>query len=63
MAAFRWSLNVIPDQSDGDEPAIIDFPIHTCNSRRINVAIGRDGTIDWAWLSTAVGCPTVTTTE
>ncbi|WP_049903594.1 hypothetical protein [Halococcus agarilyticus] len=47
---------------DGDEPATIDFPVDTCNSRRINVAIGRDGTVDLAWLSTAVGCPTVTTT-
>lgn len=48
---------------DGDEPATIDFRVDTCNSRRINIAIGRDGTVDWAALSTAVGCPTVPTTE
>ena len=48
---------------DGDEPATIDFRVDTCNGRRIDVAIGRDGTVDWTALSTAVGCPTVTTTE
>jgi hypothetical protein len=48
---------------DGDEPATIDFRVDTCNGRRIDVAIGRDGAVDWTALSTAVGCPTVTTTE
>lgn len=48
---------------DGDEPTTIDFPIDTCNSLRINVAIREDGTVNSSWLSTAVGCATVVTTD
>jgi|GEM_PF-6275076 len=42
--------------SDDGESATIEFFVDTCNSERITVAIRGDGTVNWEWLSTAVGC-------
>jgi hypothetical protein len=47
----------------GDKPVTVDFTVDTCNSLGINVAIRGNGTVESTQISTAVGCPMVTTTD